>query len=207
MLKLLKTTGKSIRNLLPLMLIQKWKLLDDPELNKKVLVAVEAYNKNSSNQLSSSLWFQDLDLPSINFTITSLQASLITQNDHLANLAESSALMAWSVNPRMTKIENTQLTIQFDIAILKTDMVDIKPWSLKFFVPLKEKPSLPPLEVWKLLETHIVFDGAFGGDGDEDFVIGEGVVVSSSSLERLTKSCLGGMMASLIFLEGLDEEA
>ncbi|GKD37246.1 hypothetical protein Tco_1257453, partial [Tanacetum coccineum] len=26
-----------------------------------------------------------------------------------------------------------------------------------------------------------VFDGAFGGDGDNDFVIGEGVVVSSSS--------------------------
>ncbi|GKC14199.1 hypothetical protein Tco_1010981 [Tanacetum coccineum] len=52
-----------------------------------------------------------------------------------------------------------------------------------------------------------VFDGAFGGDGEEDFVMGEGVVVSSSSLEMLTKSCLGGMMVSLIFLEGLEEEA
>ncbi|GJY54414.1 hypothetical protein Tco_0446078 [Tanacetum coccineum] len=52
-----------------------------------------------------------------------------------------------------------------------------------------------------------VFDGAFGGDGKEDVVMGEGVVVASSSLERLTKSCLGGIMVSLIFLEGLEEEA
>ncbi|GJZ11046.1 hypothetical protein Tco_0545805 [Tanacetum coccineum] len=46
-----------------------------------------------------------------------------------------------------------------------------------------------------------------GGDGDEDFVIGEGVVVSSSSLVKSTKSFLGGMMVSLTFLEGLEEEA
>ena len=52
-----------------------------------------------------------------------------------------------------------------------------------------------------------VFDGAFGGDGYRDFVMGEGVVVSSSSLERSTKSCLGGMMVSLIFLEEFEEEA
>ncbi|GKE67171.1 hypothetical protein Tco_1521332, partial [Tanacetum coccineum] len=35
----------------------------------------------------------------------------------------------------------------------------------------------------------------------------EGVVVTSSSLEILTNSCLGGIMVSLIFLEGLEEEA
>ncbi|GKF14001.1 hypothetical protein Tco_0055463 [Tanacetum coccineum] len=52
-----------------------------------------------------------------------------------------------------------------------------------------------------------VFKGAFGGDGDEDFVIIESVVVSSSSLVKSTKSFLGGMMVSLIFLEGLEEEA
>ncbi|GKE73670.1 hypothetical protein Tco_1535711, partial [Tanacetum coccineum] len=39
-----------------------------------------------------------------------------------------------------------------------------------------------------------VFDGAFGGDEEEDFVMGEGVVVSSSSLDMFTKSCLGGVM-------------
>nr|GFB31199.1 hypothetical protein [Tanacetum cinerariifolium] len=51
------------------------------------------------------------------------------------------------------------------------------------------------------------FNGAFGGDREEDVVIGEGVVGASSSLERLTKSCLGRIMVSLIFMEGLEEEA
>ncbi|GJS13049.1 hypothetical protein Tco_0407521 [Tanacetum coccineum] len=52
-----------------------------------------------------------------------------------------------------------------------------------------------------------VFDGAFGGVGDEEVVVGEGVVVTSSSLEMLINSCLGGIMVSLLFLEGLEEEA
>ncbi|GJS94048.1 hypothetical protein Tco_0801016 [Tanacetum coccineum] len=50
-------------------------------------------------------------------------------------------------------------------------------------------------------------DGVFGGVGDEEVVVGEGVVVISSSLEMLTNSCLGGIMVSLIFLEGFEEEA
>nr|GEZ50637.1 hypothetical protein [Tanacetum cinerariifolium] len=43
--------------------------------------------------------------------------------------------------------------------------------------------------------------------GDEEVVAGEGVVVISSLLDMSTKSFLGGIMVSLIFLEGLDEEA
>ncbi|GKE51690.1 hypothetical protein Tco_1486846 [Tanacetum coccineum] len=53
----------------------------------------------------------------------------------------------------------------------------------------------------------VVFDGAFGGVGDEEVVVGKGVVVTSSSLDMLTNSCLGGIVVSLIFLKGLDEEA
>nr|GEV10798.1 putative reverse transcriptase domain-containing protein [Tanacetum cinerariifolium] len=49
--------------------------------------------------------------------------------------------------------------------------------------------------------------GTFGGVGDEEVVIGEGVVVTSLSLDMLTNSCLGGIMVSLIFLEGLEQEA
>nr|GEU42519.1 hypothetical protein [Tanacetum cinerariifolium] len=45
------------------------------------------------------------------------------------------------------------------------------------------------------------------GVGDEEVDVGEGVVVTSSSLEMLTNSCLGGIMVSLIFLQGLEEEA
>nr|GEX45728.1 ribonuclease H-like domain-containing protein [Tanacetum cinerariifolium] len=55
--------------------------------------------------------------------------------------------------------------------------------------------------------VDVVFDGAFGGVGDKEVVVGEGVVVTYSSLEMLTNSCLGGIMVSLIFLEGLVEEA
>ncbi|GJW13884.1 hypothetical protein Tco_0018017 [Tanacetum coccineum] len=51
-----------------------------------------------------------------------------------------------------------------------------------------------------------VLDGAFGGVKDEEVIVGEGMVVTSSSLEMLTNSCLGGIMVSLIFLEGLEEE-
>nr|GEY17735.1 hypothetical protein [Tanacetum cinerariifolium] len=50
-------------------------------------------------------------------------------------------------------------------------------------------------------------NSCFEGVGDEKVVLGEGVVVTSSSLEMLTNSCLGGIMVSLIFLEGLEEEA
>nr|GEV74630.1 hypothetical protein [Tanacetum cinerariifolium] len=53
----------------------------------------------------------------------------------------------------------------------------------------------------------VVFYGAFGGVGDEEVIVEEGVVVISSSLDMLTNSCLGGIMVSLILLEGLDEEA
>nr|GFA04944.1 hypothetical protein [Tanacetum cinerariifolium] len=55
-------------------------------------------------------------------------------------------------------------------------------------------------------KMDVIFDGTFGGVGDEEVVVEEGVVVISSSLDMLTNSYLGGLMVSLIFLEGLDEE-
>ncbi|GKA30603.1 hypothetical protein Tco_0716908 [Tanacetum coccineum] len=61
--------------------------------------------------------------------------------------------------------------------------------------------------IWLCEDVDVVFDGAFGGVRDEEVVVGEGVVVISSSLDMLINSCLGGIMESLVFLEGLDEEA
>ncbi|GKB29312.1 hypothetical protein Tco_0868713, partial [Tanacetum coccineum] len=61
----------------------------------------------------------------------------------------------------------------------------------------KEREELTDEEKAKLLIKN----------GDEEAVVGEGVVVTSSSLEMLTNSCLGEIMVSLIFLEGLEEEA
>ncbi|GKD74004.1 hypothetical protein Tco_1332286, partial [Tanacetum coccineum] len=68
-----------------------------------------------------------------------------------------------------------------------------------------DEEVVPKVEEVSLVDK--VFDGTFSGDGEEDVAMGEGVVETSSSLEILTKSCLGGMMVSLIFLEGLEEEA
>ncbi|GJR89578.1 hypothetical protein Tco_0213589 [Tanacetum coccineum] len=72
-------------------------------------------------------------------------------------------------------------------------------------VRVLEEEVIPNVEEVSLVDGF--FDGAFGGDGEEEVVTVEGVVVTSSSLEMLTKSCLGGIMVSLIFLEGLEEEA
>ncbi|GJR03154.1 hypothetical protein Tco_0526138 [Tanacetum coccineum] len=61
--------------------------------------------------------------------------------------------------------------------------------------------------IYTRLTMNVVFDGAFGGVGDEEVGVGEGVVVTSSSLEMLTNNCLGGMIVNLIFIEGFEEEA
>ncbi|GJW35460.1 hypothetical protein Tco_0058380, partial [Tanacetum coccineum] len=50
-------------------------------------------------------------------------------------------------------------------------------------------------------------NGAFGGVEDEEVVVGEGVVVTSSSVDMLTNSCLRWILVNLIFLVGLEEEA
>ncbi|GKB53216.1 putative ribonuclease H-like domain-containing protein [Tanacetum coccineum] len=49
-----------------------------------------------------------------------------------------------------------------------------------------------------------VFDGVFGGVGDEEVVVGEGVVRFSSSFVRSTKSCFGGMMYKVNAAEGVN---
>ncbi|GJR06963.1 hypothetical protein Tco_0323514 [Tanacetum coccineum] len=54
---------------------------------------------------------------------------------------------------------------------------------------------------------HLRMEVHLEGYRDEEVVVGEGVVVTSSSLEMLTNSCLGGIMVNLIFLEGFEEEA
>nr|GEV04540.1 putative reverse transcriptase domain-containing protein [Tanacetum cinerariifolium] len=67
--------------------------------------------------------------------------------------------------------------------------------------------SISSILLTSTLVLDVVFDRAFGGVGDEEVVVGEGVVVISLLLDMLTNSCLGGIMVSLIFFEGLDEEA
>ncbi|GKE46999.1 hypothetical protein Tco_1478257, partial [Tanacetum coccineum] len=59
-------------------------------------------------------------------------------------------------------------------------------------LPLDEEGVLSWLDEVSLVDG--VFDGAFGGVGHEEVVVGEGVVRLSSSFVRSTKSCFGGMM-------------
>nr|GEV32807.1 ribonuclease H-like domain-containing protein [Tanacetum cinerariifolium] len=59
-------------------------------------------------------------------------------------------------------------------------------------ISCKEEEVVPKIDDVSLVDG--VFDGAFGGYGDEDFVIEEGLVVTSSSLVKSTNSFLGGMM-------------
>ncbi|GJY65452.1 putative ribonuclease H-like domain-containing protein [Tanacetum coccineum] len=86
-------------------------------------------------------------------------------------------------------------------------------WVVKAVSDIQKRKALKWLRVKGLEGTSNMFsskgfkDCVFGGVGDEEMVVGEGVVVISSSLEMLTNSCLGGIMVSLIFLEGFDEEA
>ncbi|GJY60600.1 hypothetical protein Tco_0461257 [Tanacetum coccineum] len=92
---------------------------EDLALNKKVLKVAEAYTKNSTNLTELLTLVKNFDFPGLKTTIDSLKADVTTQNDHLAKWAESSASMAWSVGPRMTRIENTQGNIKSDLASLK----------------------------------------------------------------------------------------
>ncbi|GKA87452.1 hypothetical protein Tco_0809216, partial [Tanacetum coccineum] len=55
--------------------------------------------------------------------------------------------------------------------------------------------------------VDVVLDGAFGGVGEEEVVMGDGVERFSLSLVRSTNSCFGGMIVSLIFLNPWEEDA
>ncbi|GJV48818.1 hypothetical protein Tco_1439030 [Tanacetum coccineum] len=68
-----------------------------------------------------------------------------------------------------------------------------------------EEEVVPKIDEVSLVDE--VLKGAFGGDGDDDLVMGDGVEVSSSSFVKSINSCLGGIMVSLNFLEGLEEDA
>ncbi|GJT70769.1 retrovirus-related pol polyprotein from transposon TNT 1-94 [Tanacetum coccineum] len=84
---------------------------EDSALNKKVLEAAEAYIKNSTNLTELLTLVKNFYFPNLKSTVESLLAAVTAQNDHLAKWVESSALMAWSIIPRMTRIENTQTNI------------------------------------------------------------------------------------------------
>nr|GEU90201.1 hypothetical protein [Tanacetum cinerariifolium] len=100
---------------------------DDPALNKKVLEAAEAYTKNSTNLTELLTMVKNFDCSNLKTNVESLLAVVTAQNDHLTKWVESTALMAWSVGPQMTRIKNTRATIQSNMASIKKDMLTSKP--------------------------------------------------------------------------------
>ncbi|GJU31206.1 hypothetical protein Tco_1174795 [Tanacetum coccineum] len=105
---------------------------------KRILAQFKTQNAEGINKFLTLV--KELDFPSIKSTIESLLAAFTAQNDHLAKWAKSFASMAWSVGPRMTRIENTQVTIQSNIASLKTDTADIKATMNKIFYAFRGQP-------------------------------------------------------------------
>ncbi|GKA77300.1 hypothetical protein Tco_0783761, partial [Tanacetum coccineum] len=55
----------------------------------------------------------------------------------------------------------------------------------------------------EMVWIDVVFDGALGALGEEEVVMGEGVVVTSSSLEILSNNCLGGIMILIVLRDFL----
>ncbi|GKG18147.1 hypothetical protein Tco_0372445, partial [Tanacetum coccineum] len=80
---------------------------EDPTLNKKVLEATEAYTKNSTNLTELLTLVKTFDWSGLRSIVESLNADVDAQNDHLSKWAKSSTNLAWSVGPRLTKIEHT----------------------------------------------------------------------------------------------------
>ncbi|GJR05767.1 hypothetical protein Tco_0528751 [Tanacetum coccineum] len=115
---------------------------------------------------------------------------------------------AVDVSNRFTALPSIDICVHRGRKILTTDKL-YDNWGgedhMIYNVKTRHFGVVPKVDDVSLVDG--VFDGAFGGEGEEDVVMGEGVVVTSSSLEILTNNCLGGIMVSLIFLEGLEEEA
>nr|GEW20325.1 protein kinase superfamily protein [Tanacetum cinerariifolium] len=77
----------------------------------------------------------------------SLQATALTQEEHLASWTKSSTSMAWNLGPRMTAVESSQDKIEFEISSLRKDTLDIKSMMTKIYQVenvTKAKTNKPP---------------------------------------------------------------
>ncbi|GJR01338.1 putative reverse transcriptase domain-containing protein [Tanacetum coccineum] len=136
---------------------------------------------------------------------------------HMLNLKKCLADANLHVPLEEIMIEKTLCFVDQPVEIMDRDIKWLKRskilivkvhWNSKRGPEDYMKTKYPHLFVGQvIIGVDVVFDGAFGGVGDEEVVVEEDVMVISLSLDMLTNSSLGGIMVSLIFLEGLDEEA
>ncbi|GJR40367.1 hypothetical protein Tco_1216051 [Tanacetum coccineum] len=99
---------------------------EDLVLNKKVLEAIEAYTTNSTHFTELLILIKNFDFQGLKSSIESIQATTLTQEDHLASWAKSSTSMAWNLSLRMTAVESSQAEIRSEISFLRKDTSDIK---------------------------------------------------------------------------------
>nr|GEU78124.1 hypothetical protein [Tanacetum cinerariifolium] len=117
---------------------------DDPALNMKFIEATKAYTKNSTSlhyllTLIKNFYFQGLK-----YSVDSLQATMISQDKHLAAWAKSSTSMAWNLGPRLTAIGSSQAEIRLEISSLEEDTSDIKSMMIEIYNAFKDQPFSAP---------------------------------------------------------------
>ncbi|GJR90402.1 hypothetical protein Tco_0214413 [Tanacetum coccineum] len=96
---------------------------ENPTLYKKVIEATEAYKKNSNDLLTL---IKNFDFQGLKSSVASPQATVTSQDKHLAELAKSSTSIACTIGSRMKAIELSLATIKFKVSSLRQDTSDIK---------------------------------------------------------------------------------
>ncbi|GJX18721.1 hypothetical protein Tco_0221398 [Tanacetum coccineum] len=114
----------------------------DHVLNKKVLKAIEAYTKNFTHLTELLSLVKNFDFQGLKSSVKSLQATALTQEEHLASWAKSSTSMAWNLGPRMTAVESSQDKIRSEISSLKKDTLDIKSMMTEIYQSFKEGKAI-----------------------------------------------------------------
>ncbi|GJU00185.1 hypothetical protein Tco_1110523 [Tanacetum coccineum] len=80
---------------------------DDLALNRKVIESTEAYTKNSTSLYEMLTLIKNFDFQGLKSSVEYLQATAISQDQHLAAWAKSSTSMAWNLSNRLTSIESS----------------------------------------------------------------------------------------------------
>ncbi|GJT24961.1 hypothetical protein Tco_0894898 [Tanacetum coccineum] len=113
-----------------------------------------------------------------------LEADVTAQNDHLAKWTESSASMAWSVGPKMTRSENSQANIQSNIASLKTNTFEIKAMMIEIFYAFKGQSLSTPSSSVPKITLAITGETPSRTKGEKDDMITEETMSKTADVEK-----------------------
>nr|GEU83834.1 hypothetical protein [Tanacetum cinerariifolium] len=102
-----------------------------------VVTITETYSKSSSNLIDLTGMLRQANIPNINIILEAINTTINHQNEHHSVLADSYKSLTWILGPMLTKIEETQRTIQMDLVTIKSDTSDIKCMVSKLFKAFK----------------------------------------------------------------------